>query len=119
MKKTAFVLASMLTAAAFASSNTYAQGIRLGIKGGANLSNLSGDLANEDVYENKYGFHGGLMLNVGLIGDGFLSIQPEVLFSQKGYKYADRQFSILGQTWTRLCWPKSTLGGFSSSWARR
>jgi hypothetical protein len=100
MKKTAFVLASMLTAAAFASSDAYAQGIRFGVKGGANLSNLSGDLTNEDVYDNKYGFHGGLMLNVGLVGDGFLSIQPEVLFSQKGYKYADDSFTVLGQTYT-------------------
>lgn len=100
MKKTAFVLASLLTAAAFASSDAYAQGVRLGIKGGANLSNLSGDLINEDAYENKYGFHGGLMLNVGLIGDGFLSIQPEVLFSQKGYKYADQEFTLGNQNYS-------------------
>jgi hypothetical protein len=98
MKKIAFVLATLLTAA-FASSDAYAQGVRLGIKGGANLSNLAGDLANEDVYKNKFGVHGGLMLNVGLVGDGFLSVQPEILFSQKGYKYADEQFSVLGQNY--------------------
>jgi hypothetical protein len=39
------------------------------------------------------------MLNVGLVGDGFLSVQPEILFSQKGYKYADEQFSVLGQNY--------------------
>lgn len=100
MKKTAFVLATLLSAAAFASSDAHAQGIRFGIKGGANYSNLSGDLTNEDIYENKFGAHGGVMLNIGLVDDGFLSVQPEVLFSQKGYKYADDQFTFLGQNYT-------------------
>lgn len=74
----------------------HAQGIRLGVKGGANLSNLSGDLLEEDRFKNKVGFHGGLMLNVGLLSDGFLSVQPEVLFSQKGFTYADEDFTFLG-----------------------
>lgn len=100
MKKIAFALASLLAAAAFTPTDTYAQGIRFGVKGGANLSNVSGDLVDEDVYENRYGVHGGLMLNVGLVGDGFLSVQPEVLFSQKGYQYADDEFTILGQNYT-------------------
>jgi hypothetical protein len=98
MKKTAFVAGALLVAATFASSAVHAQGVRLGVKGGANLSNLSGDLTNEDRFENKFGFHGGLMLNVGLVGDGFLSLQPEVLYSQKGFKYADSQFNIGGNT---------------------
>ncbi|WP_045689386.1 porin family protein [Hymenobacter sp. AT01-02] len=88
MKKTVCALAFALAAVAV-TSTARAQGVRLGIKGGANLSNLSGDLTNDDGYDNKVGFHGGLMLNVGLLDDGFLSLQPEVLFSQKGFDYND------------------------------
>ncbi|WP_071837785.1 porin family protein [Hymenobacter norwichensis] len=95
MKKQFFILATVAAAFALASA-AHAQGIRLGVKAGANLSNLSGDLTEEDRFENKLGFHGGVMLNVGLAGDGFLSLQPEVLFSQKGFKYANNEFTILG-----------------------
>lgn len=95
MKKQIAILATFIAAVAAAPS-VHAQGIRIGVKGGANLSNLSGDLVNEDRYENKFGFHGGLMLNIGLVDDGFLSVQPEVLFSQKGFSYADDEFTIGG-----------------------
>ncbi|WP_235925824.1 porin family protein [Pontibacter burrus] len=64
----------------------------VGFRGGANLSNLSGDLRNEDNFENKWGFHGGITYNIGLVGD-FFSIQPELLYSQKGFKNADTEFS--------------------------
>ncbi|NVO86544.1 porin family protein [Hymenobacter terrestris] len=89
MKKSLLAAAALL--ATVAVTETKAQGVRLGLKGGANLSNLSGDLVNKDGYDYKVGFHGGLMLNVGLIDDGFLSLQPEVLFSQKGYEYDSNQ----------------------------
>ncbi|TPG58973.1 porin family protein [Hymenobacter nivis] len=95
MKKLALALA---TAASFGlASSAQAQGIRLGVKAGANLSNVSGNLNNQDIYKNKFGFVGGVMLNVGLI-DKVLSLQPEVLFSQKGFKYADNSFTFLGNT---------------------
>jgi hypothetical protein len=74
----------------------HAQGVRFGVKAGANLSNLSGDLVNQDQYKNRFGFQGGVMVNFGL-GD-IISIQPEVLYSQKGFKYADQQFMLLGNT---------------------
>ncbi|UOG75518.1 PorT family protein [Hymenobacter tibetensis] len=93
MKKTTLILATAFAALAAAPA-AHAQGIRLGVKAGANLSNLSGDLVNEDRFENKIGFHGGVMLNIGLLDDGFLSVQPEVLFSQKGYTYADQEFTF-------------------------
>lgn len=68
-----------------------------GLRGGANLSNLSGDLRNESQFNNKIGFHGGIILNYGIVGD-FFSIQPEVLYSNKGFKNADVEYTnLLGQ----------------------
>jgi len=94
MKKKTALLAALVVASFAAAPAAHAQGIRLGVKAGANLSNLSGDLTEEDRFKNKVGFHGGVMLNVGLVADGFLSIQPEVLYSQKGFKYADNEFTV-------------------------
>ncbi|MFD2783879.1 porin family protein [Hymenobacter rubripertinctus] len=92
MKKSLLAAAALLATVAVTESK--AQGVRFGLKAGGNLSNLSGDLTDEDRYENKFGFHGGAMLNIGLLDDGFLSVQPEVLFSQKGFKYATNEFAI-------------------------
>jgi hypothetical protein len=75
-----------------AAPSAHAQSIRFGLKAGANLSNLSGDLVNQNQYNNRFGFHGGVMLNFGLAND-LISIQPEVLYSQKGFKYADQQYT--------------------------
>ncbi|RNI23388.1 porin family protein [Rufibacter latericius] len=69
-------------------------GPRFGIKAGANYSNISGkELANENIYQNKLGFVGGVTANFDLSGDGFLSVQPELLFSQRGYQYRDEKFT--------------------------
>ncbi len=96
MKKLLLSAAVALLAAA-AAPTAHAQGIRFGVKAGANLSNLAGDLVNQDQYKNRWGFQGGVMVNFGL-GD-IVSIQPEVLYSQKGFKYADQQFTLLGSTY--------------------
>ncbi|WP_210461927.1 MULTISPECIES: porin family protein [Rufibacter] len=70
-------------------------GPKFGIKAGVNYSNISGkELANEDIYQNKLGFVGGITSNFDLSGDGFLSIQPELLFSQRGYQYRDEKYTI-------------------------
>ncbi|QIX62094.1 PorT family protein [Hymenobacter sp. BT18] len=91
MKKTPLLAVALLSAAAFSATSAHAQGVRLGVKAGANYSNLAGDLTGKDNYEYKLGFHGGVMLNAPLTDDGFLSVQPELLFSQKGFQYADKE----------------------------
>lgn len=88
MKKLLLSAAVALLATATAPA-AHAQGLRFGVKAGANLSNLSGDLVNQDQYKNRFGFQGGVMLNFGL--SDIISIQPEALYSQKGFKYADQQ----------------------------
>ncbi|WP_242693446.1 porin family protein [Sabulibacter ruber] len=68
-----------------------------GIKGGLNYSNLSGDLKDEERFNNKVGFNAGVYFNAPVIGD-FFSIQPEVLYSNKGYKFDDKvETTLLGE----------------------
>lgn len=86
MKKSFILAGSLALATVLGAQESRAQGVRVGVKAGANLSNLAGDVTNEDRFENKFGFVGGVMLNAPLIADGFLSIQPELLYSQKGFK---------------------------------
>lgn len=78
MKKSISVLALLLVLSFQAS----AQSFGLGFKGGLNLSKLNGsDAGNNDL---RAGYHAGLMLDMGV--NRFLSIQPELLYSTKGYK---------------------------------
>ncbi|TYZ07065.1 PorT family protein [Hymenobacter lutimineralis] len=94
MKKTPLLAVALLSAAAFSATSAHAQGVRLGVKAGANYSNLAGDLVEEDRYESKFGAHGGLLANFSITDDGFFSVQPEVLYSQKGFQYADNEYTI-------------------------
>lgn len=59
-----------------------AQSIKYGVKAGASLTNFTG--GGSEGGKNLFGFHGGLVANFG-INDAF-SIQPELLYSMKGYK---------------------------------
>ena len=94
MKKTSFLFAAALAAGALATTSAQAQ-VKLGIKAGANYSNLAGDLTNQDQYKSKFGPHAGIMANFDVTGDGFFSIQPELLYSQKGFTYADTEYTDL------------------------
>lgn len=57
---------------------------KLGIKAGLNYSNVYD--ANEESFnaDGKFGFVGGLFLHIPI--GNFLGFQPEVLYSQKGFK---------------------------------
>jgi hypothetical protein len=97
MKKIALLLLAGLSF-----SFAQAQSAKVGLKAGANYSNISGGL-DEDVYQNKFGFNGGVTANFSLTDDGFLSLQPELLYSQKGYKYRDEEYprSLTGSVLTQ------------------
>ncbi len=99
MKTTTWLGAAALAASLLAGQSAQAQSLRFGIKAGANLANLAGDLANQDQYKNRWGFHAGALLNIGIAGGDLFAIQPEVLYSQKGYKYGGGQTTVLGQTY--------------------
>ena len=60
-------------------------GIKIGVKGGFSLANLTfkPELTNSPL-SNKTGAVGGISLNVGIAS--FFSLQPEVLYVQKGTK---------------------------------
>ena len=100
MKKTSFVLAVSLTIASVSAGR--AQGVRLGLRAGANYSNLAGNVKNETTYNNKAGFLGGVLLNADIAGDGFFSIQPEILYSQKGFENKPTEYTstLLGVGYT-------------------
>ncbi|SNS02884.1 MULTISPECIES: porin family protein [Hymenobacter] len=93
MKKKLLTAAVLLTVAA--ASSAQAQGVRLGLRAGANYSNLAGNVRNENTYNNKLGLLGGVMLNADVTGDGFFSIQPEVLYSQKGFENKPTEYTNL------------------------
>ncbi len=83
--KTKFLL---FTAILLIASNswTYAQKnqIHIGVKAGANYSNLYDSEGQEYTADGKFGLAGGAFLSIPIIP--FFGIQPEILFSQKGFQ---------------------------------
>lgn len=88
MKKLFIVFSFIIATASVANAQS-----GLGIRVGANLSNVEGDFQNEDLFENKLGFHAGLTYNIPIVGE-FFSVQPELLYSNKGYKNGEEEYTI-------------------------
>ena len=80
MKKIIICAVCLLVAgAALAQTNN---GLRFGVKGGANFSNLISSDEDEDFNtEYKTGFHAGIFANIPLVS--VLSFAPELVYSQK------------------------------------
>lgn len=76
MKK---IILTLALAAGFAGAAS-AQGLKLGLKGGVNLSSFSGTDSTPFGY--KYGFSAGGIANYGFTD--MFSVQAELLYSQKG-----------------------------------
>ncbi|GAB3635165.1 porin family protein [Hymenobacter arcticus] len=79
MKKTLLSTALL----AMAASAAHAQSPSFGIKAGVSLTNAVGSGYD---FKNKIGFHGGFVANLPI--NGVFSIQPELLYSMKGYKFS-------------------------------
>lgn len=77
-----------------------AEAQNFGIRAGANLSNLSGDLTDDSRFNNKLGYHAGLTANFPIVED-FFSIQPELLYTNKGFKNNEENFERNGTSFTR------------------
>lgn len=55
-----------------------------GIKGGINVSNVYDEEGEDFVADNRVGFYGGVFVSVPL--GTYIGLQPEILYSQKGFK---------------------------------
>ena len=89
MKTTVRIL--LLVFLAFIAFNANAQ-VKIGLKAGGNVAKCKFDIDNdyedymmwEDEIKSKMGFHAGLIMDISVMEE-MLSIQPALLFSQKGY----------------------------------
>jgi hypothetical protein len=68
--------------------------VHFGIKAGANYSNVYDVVGDEFSADFKFGFAGGIFVAIPL--GAYFGIQPEILYSQKGY---ESNGSILGATY--------------------
>lgn len=65
------------------SSKLNAQSINFGVKGGLNITSLTGNV-NDNV-KSRVTFHAGALAEIAF--SDMFSIQPELLYSSQGYKY--------------------------------
>jgi len=85
LRRSLWVGVATLFAASLAVPQASAQGIKLGVKGGVNFADVGGDDVSNT--KNKTGFIAGGFAEF-MIGSMF-AVQPEVLYSQKGFKIDD------------------------------
>lgn len=69
------------------------ENFKFGFKAGFNLANVYDEQDQDFVAENKIGFVGGAFLSIPITK--FIGFQPEVLYSQKGFKATGK--TILGK----------------------
>lgn len=67
--------------------------VRMGLKGGFNLSNVYDEEGEHFVADNKFGLTGGAFLNIPL--SKVVGFQPEFMFAQKGFS-ATGNYGLLG-----------------------
>lgn len=82
----------------FLAGNTMAQDVKLGVKGGLNLSHLSIEDANDKNI--IPGFHVGGFASIPV--SGAFSVQPELLYSLKGTKWEQQSVSFTSEVNLKL-----------------
>jgi hypothetical protein len=75
----------------FGQDNDVRERIQLGIKFGANFSNVFDEEGQEFIADSKFGLAGGLFLRIPL--GTYVGFQPEIMFSQKGFTATGKMFS--------------------------
>jgi hypothetical protein len=93
MKKLAILLALLFVVASIGDAAAMGLGSK-GIKGGLNLASHSGDDTDE-YHKTRTAFAAGAFLELNTPGP--VAIRPEVLFSQKGYKWDDGDWAETGK----------------------
>jgi Outer membrane protein beta-barrel domain len=93
MKKLILVVVAAMAMAM--SSNAQGSGIQFGVKAGGNFSNVYDSQGETFNADGKFGFATGVFLGIPL-GE-LLGVQPEVMFSQKGFKATGK---VLGSPYT-------------------
>lgn len=95
MKKILLIIIAivLVTNTSFGQDNLQSK-FQFGIKAGANYSNIYDSQGDEFTADAKFGMAGGVFVAIPL-GNVF-GIQPEILYSQKGYKQTG---SFLGSTY--------------------
>lgn len=89
MKKTLLLLAAVI-GFSFAAEAQLRPGFRLG----ANYSTMTGREVPDNVFKYRLSYHGGVILNFTM-GEIF-AIQPEILYSSKGFSYGDATHTVPG-----------------------
>jgi len=91
LRSTALLFAMAVSTTGFAqdgtstsSSTDTRENFKFGVKAGINLSNVYDEENEELVADGKVGFAGGVFFSIPL--GKFVGIQPEVLYSEKGFK---------------------------------
>ena len=88
MKKSILILFAIVGMASFCkaqdSENDFREKIQFGVKAGVNYANVYDSQGEKFSADGKFGFAGGGFLSIPI--SKFLGIQPEILFSQKGFQ---------------------------------
>lgn len=99
MKKSILMIAvaTLMVSNSFAQNNSdnFRERISFGLKAGANLSNVYDSEGEEFDADSKFGLAAGVFVAIPL--GKYLGVQPEILFSQKGYKGSG---SVLGSDYS-------------------
>lgn len=98
MKKIVFIIAAIfcLTINSIAQENDYRKKLLFGIKAGGNYSNVYDEESQDFNADPKYGFTAGAFLSIPI--GRYLGVQPEVLFSQKGFHASGSNYSFTRTT---------------------
>lgn len=99
MKKSIFIIvaSTLLVSTGYAqdSGSDFREKVSVGLKVGANLSNVYDSEGEQFNADSKFGLAGGVFVSIPI--GKYIGVQPEVLFSQKGFKGSG---SILGSDYS-------------------